>query len=247
MSLADEYKRQFAWRAWAEAMSLVPPLDGKTVLDLGCAIGDQTAQLVARGAYVIGLDADDALLATAQSRNLPNADFRRGDLRSLQDIGVVDGIWCSFAAAYVPELGATLNCWKKHLEPEGWVVLTEVDDLFGHEPVAPRTRAMLAAYTEEALTTNRYDFRMGRKLHSHLEQAGFTVTRSITIVDQELSFDGPASTEVLEAWKTRFDRMRLLRTFCGEHFEGVRDDFLSALTQQSHRSLSKVYGCVGRL
>jgi hypothetical protein len=40
MSLADEYRRQFAWRGWATALSALPPLGGHLVLDLGCAQGD---------------------------------------------------------------------------------------------------------------------------------------------------------------------------------------------------------------
>ncbi|MDX2051876.1 MAG: hypothetical protein SFV15_05745 [Polyangiaceae bacterium] len=48
MTLSDEYERQFAWRPWSTVMGLLPPLTGATVLDLGCAIGDQAAQLVQR-------------------------------------------------------------------------------------------------------------------------------------------------------------------------------------------------------
>lgn len=109
MSLSDEYKRQFAWRPWSEVIDLLPPLSGKTVLDLGCGIGDQAAELAKRGARVIGIDANDELLAEAQSRKIPNAEFRHGDLRALQDVGIVDGIWSSFAAAYVPELISTVT------------------------------------------------------------------------------------------------------------------------------------------
>jgi SAM-dependent methyltransferase len=228
-------------------MNLPPPLAGKTVLDLGCGVGDQAAELVARGARVIGVEANEELLATAQSREIPNAEFRSGDLRTLQDVGVADGIWCSFAAAYVPELEPTLACWRKHLQPEGWVVLTEVDNLFGHEPVEPQTRSLLAAYAEEALAANRYDFHMGRKLRTHLERAGFTIADSRILVDKELSFDGPAASEVLESWKSRLDRMKVLREFCGAMFERVRDDFLAALSCDDHRSVAKVYCCIGTL
>lgn len=247
MSLSDEYRRQFAWRPWSEVMALLPPLDGKTVLDLGCGVGDQAAAFVERGARVVGLDTNRELLAMADSRGIPNAEFRNGDLRTLQDVGVVDGIWCSFAAAYVPELGPALACWKQHLNPEGWVALTEVDDLFGHEPVEPLTRSLLASYARDALAANRYDFHMGSKLQTQLEQAGFTIVESRILVDQELSFDGPAESEVLDAWSSRLNRMRLLKDFCGPIFDRVRDDFLSALSHPAHHSLAKVCCCIGTL
>jgi len=88
------------------------------------------------------------------------------------------------AAAYVPDLGPALTCWKQHLNLQGWVALIEIDDLFGHAPVAPGTSSLLAAYAQDALAANRYDFHMGRKLRSHLEQAGFTVVDSRIVVDE---------------------------------------------------------------
>lgn len=244
MSLASEYKRQFDWRSWSEVMDLLPPLVGTTVLDLGCGIGDQAAQLAKRGARVLGLDTNGELLAAAQARSIPNAEFRLGDLKAIDDLGVFDGIWSSFAAAYVPDLAPTLAHWRPHLAPRGWVALTEVDDLFGHAPLLSNTTSLLAAYAQDALTTNRYDFHMGRKLSGHLESAGFSVADARTLPDGEFSFDGPADANVLAAWSSRFDRMNRLRTFCGETFDLVRDDFLAALSRTDHRSSAKVYVCV---
>jgi ubiquinone/menaquinone biosynthesis C-methylase UbiE len=244
MTLADEYTRQFTWRSWPDVVALLPPLSGQTVLDLGCAVGDLAAELAQRGARVIGVDANPELLAVARERRIPNAEFLNADLETLPDVGLVDGIWCSFAAAYFPELGPTLAEWKRLLKPEGWIALTEVDDLFGHEPVEPETRSLLATYVQDALAANRYDFQMGHKLRTHLEQAGFTITHSCTLVDKELSFDGPAEADVLDAWKSRLDRMNLLKTSCGPLFARVRDDFLAALAREDHRATAKVYCCI---
>jgi 2-polyprenyl-3-methyl-5-hydroxy-6-metoxy-1,4-benzoquinol methylase len=80
MSLASEYKRQFRWRDWPTVFHALPPLDGRAVLDFGCAVGDQAAALVARGARVIGYDADEELIRAARARALPSAEFRIGDL-----------------------------------------------------------------------------------------------------------------------------------------------------------------------
>jgi SAM-dependent methyltransferase len=247
MSLSEEYKRHFAWRSWSEAMDLLPPLEGKVVLDLGCGIGDQAAELSGRGARMIGIDAKEELLATARSRKIPNAEFRRGDLRTLRDVGIVDGIWSSFAAAYVPELAPTLAQWRQHLNPDGWVALVEIDNLFGHEPMELATISLLEAYARDALDGDRYDFHMGGKLRAHLERAGFTIADSRTLADRELSFDGPAGPDVLESWNSRLERMHALKRFCGERFEHVRMELLATLSRDDHRSLAKVYSCVGRL
>ena len=84
MSRFEEYKRQFAWRDWRIILDALPSLEGQTVLDLGCGIGDMAASLVARGAHVIGLDLNvigldlnEELIQEARSRGLANAVSRR--------------------------------------------------------------------------------------------------------------------------------------------------------------------------
>jgi SAM-dependent methyltransferase len=246
MALADEYRNQFRWRAWSTIFEALPPLDEKTVLDLGCGVGDQAAELVARGARVIAVDANAELLESGRRRGLRNVEFRREDLRALDGSGVrADGIWCSFAAAYFPALGELLRSWREFLVPGGWIALTEVDDLFGHAPVDAVTTRTLEAYREVSLAANRYDFQMGRKLHGHLEASGFRVTTSLELRDNELAFDGPADVEVLDAWATRLARMRLLQEFCGVNFGHVRDQLLAALADPRHCSQARVHCCVG--
>lgn len=245
MNLAGEYKRQAPWRDWPRVFEALPPLRGLTVLDLGCAIGDQAAELAARGARVIGVDLNEELLREARARGLASAEFHVGDLRALPDLGVAaDGIWCSFAAAYFPDLPRALASWRERLRPGGWIALTEVDDLFGHEPLGSRTRSLLEAYAREAFAAGRYDFHMGGKLRDHLERSGFTVTRDFTVGDRELAFSGPAHADVLEAWRARMDRMQLLRDFCGGEFEEARRDFLGCLERPDHRSVAKIRCCI---
>ncbi len=245
MSLASEYRRQVGWRDWPRVFDALPVLQGQTVLDLGCGVGDQAAKLVARGARVIGVDINEELLGEARAKGLSNAEFRSGDLRLPLDLGVVvDGLWCSFTAAYFPELPAALASWASCLRPDGWAALTEIDDLFGHEPLGARTRSLLEAYAREALAAGRYDFRMGRKLRGHLERSGFTVSNELTLGDQELSFDGPARPGVVDVWRERLDRMKLLQDFCGLEFRQVREELLGCLAGAGHRSVAKVYCCV---
>ncbi len=247
MNLASEYRQQFDWRAWPKILNALPPVRGQVVLDMGCAVGDQAAEFVARGARVIGMDIDHKLIEEARSRKLPNADFRKSDLRTLPDLGVMaDGLWCSFGAAYFPELPTMLASWSRNLRPGGWIALTEIDDMFGHQPLSARAKGLLDEYAREALAAKRYDFHMGHKLRDHLELSGFQVSSVLTVVDQELSFDGPARPGVVEAWRKRFDRMTLLRNFCGDDFENVRDEFLCCLSRADHRSLAKVYCCIAR-
>jgi SAM-dependent methyltransferase len=245
MSLSDDYRRQFAWRDWPRVLEALPPLRGWTVLDLGCGVGDLAAELVGRGARVVGVDLNEELLEAARGRGLAGAEFRKADLREPLELEVeVEGLWGGFVAAYFPDLPVALSRWAAHLRPGGWVALTEIDDFFGHEPLAERTRELFDGYAREALAAGRYDFHMGHKLRGHLEGSGFTVSDELVLADRELSFDGPADPEVVEAWRARLERMRLLRNFCGPDFDNLRADFLSCLTRADHRSLARVCFCL---
>jgi len=241
MNLSDYYRRQLGWRDWPRVFEALPPLRGKTVLDLGCGVGDLAAELVGRGARVIGFDLNEELLAAARGRGLAGAEFRKADIREPLDLEVeADGLWGGFVAAYFPDLPAALSRWAAHLRPGGWVALVEIDDFFGHEPLRERTRGLFDGYAREALAAERYDFHMGRKLRRHLESAGFMVTKKLTLADRELSFAGPADPEVVDAWRERLDGMALLRDFCGADFESLRDDFLGCLARPDHRSRATV-------
>ncbi len=246
MSLVEEYQNQYRWRSWESVYDLIPDMEGQTILDLGCAVGDQAADFVRRGAKVIGVDLNDDLLERARSRSLNNAQFFKSDFRTplnLED--KIDGLWCSFAVAYVPDLRPVLNIWKKYLKNGGWIALTEIDHLFGHEPLSDRTESMLEAYTREVYRKGWYDFFMGRKLEDHLKKSGFRIYKTITLDDREFSFNGPVPEEVVDAWRKRFDRMKALQDMCGLGYEEVRNDFLSCLQHDKHRSLSNVISCIG--
>ena len=97
-----------------------------------------------------------------------------------------------------------------------------------------------AAYTESVLRVPI----IKEKIALVLERSGFTVSKILTLNDHELSFSGPARPEVLDAWRTRLDRMKLLRDFCGTSFEQVREEFLGCLMRADHRSVARVYCCI---
>lgn len=247
MSLAGEYRQQFGWRPWPAIFEALPTFRGQTVLDLGCGPGDLASELVARGARVIGVDVDDELLREARSKGLEDAEFRRADLKVPLDVGTrVDGVRSSFTAAYFPNLMTVLPSWATSLRSGGWIALTEIDDLFGREPLSSRARSLLGNYAREALYANRYDFTMGRKLQGYLERSQFRVVRTLTLEDKELSFQGPARPDVLIAWRDRIDRMKLLRTFCGPEFNTVREEFVACLGRAEHRSVARVVCCLAR-
>jgi SAM-dependent methyltransferase len=246
VDLIDEYRKQRAWRPWPAVFRLLPDLSGETVLDLGCGIGDQAADLSERGATVIAVDSNEALLDFARARGIPRVAFRVADIRQVEPETVVSGIWCSFAAAYLPDLRTALRHWSSLLVPGGWILLTEVDDLFEHQPTTPRTKELLKAYARAALAAGRYDFQMGRKLRRYADEVGLVVQEELRCEDEELAFQGPASEEVIAAWRSRFKRMPPLQEFCGVELEAVTTDFLRCLSDSGHRCGASVQACLAR-
>ena len=247
MSLVAQYERQERWRRWDDALARVPLRAGEKILDLGCALGDVPARLQRLGADVVGVDMNDELLGAARRRHL-DVRFESLDLNALDasPLCPVDGMWASFVAAYFPRLEATLERWRKGLAPHGWIALVEMDDLFGHTPFPTRWSRELERFYQEARTAGRYDFQSGRRLAPALRAAGFNAVQESTLEDDELSFQGPATSDVLEAWQQRLERMAGLRHFLGPSFEEFRRDFLDALTSSDHRSSTRVVMVVAR-
>jgi SAM-dependent methyltransferase len=248
MSLADEYRQQYRWRSWSRAYDLLPLVPGDIVLDLGCAIGDHAADLAARGGRVIGIDANAELLAVARARGIADAEFRLTDLAGWSEPRLVAaGLWCSFVPAYFPDLAAVLRRWTRAVRPGGWVMLIEVDNLFGHEPMSATTRREFERFYDEAFARGRYDFRMGRKLATHARSAALEVVHEFSLPDLELAFDGEARSEVLEAWARRFHRMPALSAFFGAEFEAIRSQFLATLASSEHCAVARVHGVMARV
>jgi SAM-dependent methyltransferase len=245
MDLAAEYRQQFNWRTWDLVLDELPFARGQTVLDLGCGIGDQARLFASRGCSVIGLDGNTELIRAAIAAQLPNCRFVPCDLRRPAGLGIVaDGIWCSFTAAYMTDLAEFLRVWAPFLRVGGWVAITEIDDMFGHEPIRSRTRELFRSFAADALAAGRYDFHMGSKLEDSLVRSGFAVSRVLTIPDQELSFQGAATPGVIDAWRRRFERMPGLRALCGSEFADLQQDFLSCLALPEHVSAARVIACI---
>jgi hypothetical protein len=43
-----------------------------------------------------------------------------------------------------------LRAWATNLKLGGWIAVTEIDDLFGHEPLRFQTKQLFKAYGEKA-------------------------------------------------------------------------------------------------
>jgi hypothetical protein len=119
------------------------------------------------------------------------------------------------------------------------MALVETDDLFGHEPMPPALRAEVMAFYASA--RDRYDFECGHRLAGAVERAGLVLVQESTLEDDELAFQGPASEDVLAAWRLRLQRMAGPKMFWGDRVADFERALLASMTSAKHRSTARVF------
>ena len=242
-NLSKQYKKQYEWRDWKTAFNAIPNLNDCTVLDIGCAIGDQAQTLAQKGARVIGVDKDDSLLEQARKRNIENTTFIKCDVTDLSTLKIskVDGIWCSFTTAYFPSLEQQLDDWMKFLKPTGWLAITEMSGLFDHAPLSEKTKSDIQKYYQYMFDKNLYDFHMGKNVENAIKALSLKIEKKILLEDKELSANGALSLDVIKAWESRLDRMVGLQNFFCDKFKDFQIEFMTCLKNNNHISHCAVY------
>jgi hypothetical protein len=120
------------------------------------------------------------------------------------------------------------------------MALVEMDNLFGHEPFPNEFRGDIARFYEEAKRAGRYDFEAGRRLAGAARAIGLYVLHESVLADDELSFAGAATPDVLDAWRNRLDRMGGLKAFLGDRFTNFAEAFAGTLRSEHHSSRTRV-------
>ncbi|MBR4427783.1 MAG: class I SAM-dependent methyltransferase [Clostridia bacterium] len=93
-------------------LSMLPDLRGKTVLDIGCGMGQHARQYADMGAAsVLGIDISEKMLAYAKTHNsAPNITYER---MAMEDIAAIDGrfdlVTSSLAFDYVEDFGGLMK------------------------------------------------------------------------------------------------------------------------------------------
>jgi SAM-dependent methyltransferase len=109
-------------------LRLLGDVCGRTVLDVACGPGLYAAELVARGARVIGFDVSPRMVELARER-VPAGDFRLHDVADpvewLPDDSV-DLVLFALAIEYVDDRVAALRELRRVLRPGGALVLSRM-------------------------------------------------------------------------------------------------------------------------
>lgn len=109
-------------------LSLLGDVSGRRVLDAACGPGLYAAELVNRGAHVIGFDHSPRMVELCRAR-VPSAEFQVHDLGDpidwLPDHSI-DLALCALAIEYVDDRVAALRELRRVLRPAGALVLSRL-------------------------------------------------------------------------------------------------------------------------
>lgn len=132
-AMAEDYAKKSdkgAWNALYErpnTLSLIPDVEGKKVLDLGCGAGPITQWLADHGAHVVGVDISENMLAIARQRLGERAQFYHADFgKPLEFVanGSIDVIVASLSLHYVEDWDTMFAGFAKMLTPDGYVIFS---------------------------------------------------------------------------------------------------------------------------
>jgi trans-aconitate 2-methyltransferase len=115
-----------------DLVAAVPPMEARSVVDLGCGPGNSTEVLAARfpAAAVRGLDSSPDMIAAARQR-LPRAAFSIGGIEAWSDAGPFDVILANAVLHWVPNHATLLPSLITRLNGGGGLAIQMPDNLDG--------------------------------------------------------------------------------------------------------------------
>lgn len=133
--------------------SLLPPsLDGKAVLDVGCAAGAMAAELLRRGADVTGIDLSPGMVEAARLRCAGRGRFLVANLADPLPFpdAAFDGIVASLVLHYLRDWASPVTQLARILRPGGWLVFST------DHPDSPFSRANRGNYFATELLDDQW-------------------------------------------------------------------------------------------
>jgi trans-aconitate methyltransferase len=227
-SLYDD-RHSFVWKKAGDLIDLLDPKPGERILDLGCGTGHLTAELAARGAEVIGLDASVSMVAQAR-QNYPKLKFTLADARTLKFDESFDAVFSNAALHWIPEAGSVIESVARILKPHGRFVL----EMGAHGNVARIVQALSTALQEAGhAPRNPWYFPRAGEYSSLLEHHGFEV-QALWTFERWNRLEHPEKG--LREW---------LEMFAGVWFEGVPEPAREAIVKKIESLLRPGLFCDG--
>lgn len=112
--------------------SIMPELNGKTILDLGCGCGDMDKYFVEKGAKkVLATDISENMIATAKQINThKNIEYQVLKMENLNTLNEkFDIVYSSLAFHYIEDFNKLLNDIYNILTPNGLLIFSQESPL----------------------------------------------------------------------------------------------------------------------
>lgn len=201
--------------------SMLPSLDGKTILDLGCGDGNMGHYFLQNGAKsVLGVDISENMLAQAEQNNTnPNLSFK---LLKMEDISTLDQkfdiIYSSLAFHYVQDINKLLSDINNLLTPGGTLIFSQESPLVTatiFESKNPEKKLnidgkqyfLLSDYGNESVRNNYWNDVPVTKYHrTYATMTMALLNNNFNIVDIKDSFATEETIRLYEKYKNQKDR-----------------------------------------
>jgi len=188
--IPDRYAKnaRFVADLGAPLLDMLDPKPGERILDLGCGDGALTAEIVARGAQVIGVDASAEQIAAARALGL---GARVMDGEKLTFDSAFDGVLSNAALHWMKHPDAVIDGVWRALKPGGRFVA----EMGGAGNVATVHEVLIAGLTRrgiDAAAADPWYFPTPEAYRAKLEARGFAVA-SIALIPRPTPIPGDIS------------------------------------------------------
>lgn len=222
----------------------LPPMAGKSFLDLGCNEGYFCGYAFFDGASrVVGIDNNENFLNAARGR-FPQCDFRNGNWEQLDDVlepgEQFDVILCASALHYAVDQPAAVARFMDRLKPRGVLVL-EIGVIQNSVPTATNgwhsvkrsiDERLFADWTGIAAMLGQYAY---KHMGGSVAQAGDPIGREVFHVRRKLPFAVLIMGEPATGKSTLArDLFRHLPVISGDVIIDSNSEILAQLLQESY-------------
>ncbi len=150
-----EAKHGFVWTYGEDLVSLLKPLPGERILDLGCGPGQLTDQIAKSSAEVVGLDSSLEMIGQAR-QNFPKRKFVLQDAAAMKFENEFDAVFSNAALHWMLDAAGVLRGVTRALRPGGrfvprWAAKATSKSL--KKPSGRRSRATTTALYPPAAPT----------------------------------------------------------------------------------------------